>query len=113
MSSVCLSGFLPVRFFFIIFTLPFRRLASTDDPNRSGTLSKADQQESILFRIADDDLALLLLRVNLIFENRSEWIGKNSGRFLEAYLVFFLVGSGLVLIPFKLQAHALSFAILR
>src|SRR5437867_1172750 len=98
--------FLAVRVFFIITTLLFSRTASTDDPNRSCTLGETDQQELILRRMPDDDLALLLFQVDLIIENRSERVGKNGGRFLEGYSVLLLVGSGFVLIPLELQAHA-------
>jgi hypothetical protein len=65
-----------VRVFFIVSTLLFRRLASADDPNGSGALGKTDQLKSILVRMADDDLTLLLFRVNFIVENRGDWVGK-------------------------------------
>jgi hypothetical protein len=43
--------------------------------------------------------------VDFIIENRSQWVGKNRGRFLEGYSMFLLIGSGFRLIPLKLQAH--------
>src|SRR5205814_1947070 len=110
-SSTFLRGFLAVRVFFIISTLPFGRLASTNESNRAGTLGKTDQQQAILVRIADDNFALLLLGVNLIVENCSKWVGKNCGCFLKGHLVLLLVGSGLICVPFKFQAHLLSYEI--
>jgi hypothetical protein len=91
-----------VRVFFIISTLPLRCTAGADDPNGPRALGKANQEELILGRTADDDFALLHLRVGFVIENRSEWVSKNCGSLLEGYTVFLLIGSGFVLIPLEL-----------
>jgi hypothetical protein len=45
--------------------------------------------------MADDDLPLLLHRMNFIIENRGERVGKNGGCFLEAFWCFFLFEAAL------------------
>src|SRR5262245_39027922 len=96
---------LAVRVFFIISAFPFCRSTSTDDSNAAHAFRKADQQESTVRRMTDDDLALFLFRVDFVIENRSQGIGKNCGCFLKAYPVLFQIGSGFVLVPLKFQAH--------
>src|SRR5207253_1102055 len=72
--------YLAVRVFFIIAALLFRRTAGADDPNDPRALGKTDQQELILGRMADDDLALFLRRVGFVIENRGERVGKSRSR---------------------------------
>src|SRR5215472_1436824 len=97
-----------LRVFFIISTLLFRRAAGTDDPNDPRALGKADQQKAVAERMADDDLALLLLGMHLLIEDHCERITKDGGRLVEAYLVLPLVRRCLILVPFKVKGHAAS-----
>src|SRR5258708_5000725 len=105
MSGSGSGAWLALRFFFIILTFLFRRTAGADDPNGPRALGKTDQQESVLSRMADDDFAVLLLRVDLIVENRRERVRKNGSCFLEGYAVFLLIGSRFVLVPLESKAH--------
>ncbi len=52
--------------------------------------------------MANNDLPVLLIGVCHIVENRSQWIGKNRSSFRKGYSVLLLIGSGFILIPFKL-----------
>src|SRR5260370_3259508 len=93
------------RVFFIISTLPIRRAGGADDASGSRAFGKTRQQEFIRRRMADDNFALLLFRMDLIVENQSEWVSEAASCLLEGYLVFFVVGTGFILVPLKLQPH--------
>jgi hypothetical protein len=60
-----------------------RRRPRTDDSDSWLSLSKAYQQQPLLVRMPDDDLAMLVLRMVKIVVNSGERIRENGNGFLE------------------------------
>src|ERR1043165_518883 len=83
------------RIVFIIFSFPFRCFACADDPDGFSSFGKAYHQQSVAIRVANDDLAMFLLRMIRIRKNRSQGVSEDGCRLLERHACFLSFASAL------------------
>ena len=103
MSRLLPSAFLRGDVFFIILSFSQGGFSGAEYADGIAALGETDDEQAILVRVSNDDLADFLARVFLVVEDTRQWIGEYGERLLERYAMLGLIGCRFLRVPLKLQ----------